>query len=151
MAAINSVSIVPVATVETATTTATATTTMTFMPQPIVARLLKYELTEFQCAVAVVAYESVDKSVSKLKRKASMQQMVLGDEEKGIVSQIRVLLEGSDRRYRELYLNASRTSGSDLVVSPLYSPNRGTKVIAVGKQQTTSRAHTRPAPRCTAR
>ena len=98
------------------------------------ASLLKSELTEFQCVLAVVAFESITDDMSSFKMKERMAQVILGDEKHGIASQINVLLQGIDPRYKNLFLPS--IDGGLLVVNPLYSPNRGTKQLQVGKHLT---------------
>ena len=63
-----------------------------------------------------------------------MACVVLGDEENGIASQINVLLlKGIDPHYKNLFLPSV---GGGLVVSLLYSPNRGTQQLKVGRHLT---------------
>ena len=116
--------------------TSTSTTT-TFPTQDISvspsASLLKTKLIEFQRVLAVIAFEYITDDVSSTKTRETMARVVLGDEEHDIDSQINMLWQGIDPRYNNLFVP---TVGSDLVVSPLYSPNRGTKQLEVGKHLT---------------
>ena len=66
--------------------------------------------------------------------KEKMAHVVLGDEEHGIVaSQINILLQGIDPRYKNRFLP---NVGGGLVVSLLISSNRGTKQLEVRNQLT---------------
>ena len=62
-----------------------------------------------------------------------MAHVILGDEEHGIASQIDILLQGIDPRYKNLFIPAV---GGGRVVSPFIGPKRGTKQIEVGKHLT---------------
>ena len=50
-----------------------------------------------------------------------------------VASQIKILLQIIDLRYKNLFLSSI---GGSLVVNPLYSPNRGTKQFKVGQHLT---------------
>ena len=89
--------------------------------------LLKTELIEFQYVLAVVAFESIIDDVSSTKMREKMACIILGDEEHDIASQI------NWPALQEFFLP---TAGDSLVVSLLYSPNRGTKQLKVGKHLT---------------
>ena len=56
--------------------------------------------------------------------------VVLGNEFQGIASQIRVVLQGTDLRYKKLF--QSDPIGGALIIDPLYSPNRGTEKNKLG-------------------
>ena len=88
--------------------TINSTTTTTLPNQDIIvsasASLLKPELTEFQCALAVVAFESITDDMSSTKIKERKAHVVLGDEEHGIASHISILLQRIDPRYKKLFL-----------------------------------------------
>ena len=61
--------------------------------------------------------------------------IVLQNEQKGVVSQVKLLLEGSDHRYKKINLGTSSDATNILLVAQLYSsPNRGTKAIKIRKQ-----------------
>ena len=65
--------------------------------------------------------------------KERMACVVLEDEEHGIASQINILLQGIDPRYKNMVVP---TVGSGLVVSSFICPNRGTKQLKAGKHLT---------------
>ena len=116
--------------------TTTSTTTTPPTQDRIVsafASLLKTKLTEFQCVLAVVTFESITDDVSSTKMRERMACVVLGDEEHDIASQINILLQIIDPRYKNLFVP---TVGGGLVVSLLTSPNRRTKQLEVSKHIT---------------
>ena len=102
----------------------------------------KAKLTKFQCVVSVITYEAITESLTKAAMKTKLHQIVIGDENVNVASQIRILIEGIDPRYKKLFIkiNTDATSenaaGTKMIVAPLYSPNRDTKEIQVGTNLT---------------
>ena len=65
-----------------------------------------------------------------------MHQIVIGDDENNVASQIRMLIEGNHLRYKQLFIKINTDAGTKTIVAPLYSPNRDTKEIQVGTNLT---------------
>ena len=60
-------------------------------------------MTEFQCVLAVVAFDSTTDNVSATKMQERISIAVFGNDCQGIALQIRVLLQGADLRYKKFY------------------------------------------------
>jgi len=68
-----------------------------------------------------------------------MIKIVIGSVGDGVDSQIRILLEGIDRRYKKLYIkvpvDTTDPARTKTIVAPLFSPNRS-REIEVGTHLT---------------
>ena len=117
---------------KTSSTTATTSPTQNVIVSPSVS-LLKTKLTEFQCVLVLVSFESITDDASTTKMREIMAHGVLGDKKNGVASQINILLQGIDPHYKNLFLPSI---DGCLVVNPLCSPNRGTKQLKVGQHLT---------------
>ena len=83
--------------------------------------------------LAAVAFEAVTEDMNAAKMKDRMLQMALGNEKQRIAPQIKVLLEGTNPRHKNMFVPLdSMDSTGPLTVELLYILNIGTKNSKLG-------------------